>query len=237
MDASGPQFEQAQPATKAISDAQQQATVQFEQEAQVIAGLFPAALLHASSGKTLAATVSAGGYKVHLENILKASGSPTDPIEIMLLHQLVTANSRIADLHAMAACAASPELATAYNLAAAKLMAEFRRSSLALRTYRSAVTPNSMTLVTGNQQVAVIEGENAERTPATKNANSEVSSNQPRLNHVAITNPFPAADCRTPELVEAQRPDARRAQDDPTNGFGEPSLAIFNGAQNTGGKN
>ena len=128
----------------------------------------------------------------------------------MLIEQLVTAHSRIGDLQAEAACAATPESATAYTMAAAKLMAEFRRSSLGLREYRSPVSPKRLTVVTGNEQVAVFEGEASSQPAAEKTSDSELGTTQRRLNHVDLASPFPTTDRSTPEPVEAKRLNPRR---------------------------
>ncbi|MCX5958000.1 MAG: triose-phosphate isomerase [Cyanobacteria bacterium] len=58
---------------------------------------------------------------------------------------------------------ASPEQAVTLNMAAVKLMAEHRKTTLALREYRSPITPKQVTVVrqqnvsAGDQQIALVE--------------------------------------------------------------------------------
>ncbi|MBM4072097.1 MAG: hypothetical protein FJ271_24700 [Planctomycetes bacterium] len=75
-------------------------------------------------------------FKLYLDDIMKSAGNPTDPIERMLIEQLVLAHHNIGRLHVAAATARNAEEANVYNAATARLTAEFRRSALALRTYR-----------------------------------------------------------------------------------------------------
>ena len=62
---------------------------------------------------------------------------------------------------------AKSEMAEAYTASAAKLMAEHRRLTLALRQYRAPVLAKQVTVVknvaAGDQQVAVMQGDGAGR--------------------------------------------------------------------------
>src|SRR5262249_13198001 len=78
----------------------------------------------------------ATGYRAYLDQIRRDAGSPTDPVEIMLLEQLVLAHLRAAQLQANAGQAEGLEAARLYNGAAARLLAEFRLTALALKAYR-----------------------------------------------------------------------------------------------------
>src|SRR5947209_1066733 len=73
---------------------------------------------------------------LYLDELLKQAGAPTDPVERMLLEQLTLAHHNIGRLHVKSSTSGSIQEASAYNGAAARLMAEFRRSSLALKAYR-----------------------------------------------------------------------------------------------------
>ena len=79
------------------------------------------------------------GCQVFLERLLKDAGSPTDPVEVMMLEQLAFAHFRIADLHVGAGLASGIEAIRVYNAVAARLLGEFRRTALALRAYRSRI--------------------------------------------------------------------------------------------------
>jgi hypothetical protein len=76
------------------------------------------------------------GYKLFLENILKDSGDPGDPIERMLIEQLTFAHLRIAQLQSLAGTAKANEAIKLLNSAASRLLGEFRRTALAVRAYR-----------------------------------------------------------------------------------------------------
>jgi hypothetical protein len=78
----------------------------------------------------------AAGYRAFLDRIRQDAGSPTDPVEVMLLEQLVLAHLRAAQLQAHAGQAEGLEAARLYNAAAARLMAEVRQTALALKAYR-----------------------------------------------------------------------------------------------------
>jgi hypothetical protein len=76
------------------------------------------------------------GYRAFLDKIFADAGSPADPVEKMLLEQLVLAHLRAAQLQAHAGMAEGLEAVRLYNAAAARLLAEFRKTALALKSYR-----------------------------------------------------------------------------------------------------
>src|SRR5205823_1341421 len=68
---------------------------------------------------------------------LKASAvRPSDPIEAMLIEQITFAHLRTAQLQAEAAMAVAQESRVRLNAAAARMLAEFRSTVLALKSYR-----------------------------------------------------------------------------------------------------
>jgi hypothetical protein len=79
---------------------------------------------------------TAAGYRAFLDRVRKDAGNPTDPVEVMLLEQLVMAHYRAAQLQASAGQAQGLEAVRLYNAAAARLLAEFRLTALALKEYR-----------------------------------------------------------------------------------------------------
>lgn len=83
--------------------------------------------------------ISASGYRAYLDSLLLDAGNPTDPIEIMMLEQLVMAHFRIAQLHGSAGQAQGIEAVKMLSSAAARLLGEFRRTVLAIRVYRDGV--------------------------------------------------------------------------------------------------
>jgi hypothetical protein len=88
------------------------------------------------------AQFSAAGFKVHLERTLADMGNPTDPVERMMIEQLVLAHFRVAQLHVDAGYCKGAEGMKLYTAATARLLGEFRRTALALRAY-GTTTPES----------------------------------------------------------------------------------------------
>jgi hypothetical protein len=85
---------------------------------------------------------SAAGFKVHLERTLADLGNPTDPVERMMIEQLVLAHFRIAQLHVDAGYCKHAEGMKLYTTATARLLGEFRRTALALRAYGTTTPEN-----------------------------------------------------------------------------------------------
>jgi hypothetical protein len=75
-------------------------------------------------------------FKLYLLQTLEAAGSPSDPIERMLIEQICLAHHNIGRLHVKAATADHLEAERTYIGAAALLTGEFRRSVTALKAYR-----------------------------------------------------------------------------------------------------
>ncbi len=82
--------------------------------------------------------VDLNAYRLFRDRLLADCGSPTDPIEIMIVEQLALAHFNTGLLQSRATNTNTIERAAVYASAAARLMAEFRRSALALQAYRLA---------------------------------------------------------------------------------------------------
>src|SRR5262249_8131885 len=82
------------------------------------------------------ATFDVASYKALLDDYLQAAGATSDPVERMVLEQLFLSHHVVGRLHARAGTRDRLEEVQAFLAAAARLMAEFRRSSLALKAYR-----------------------------------------------------------------------------------------------------
>jgi len=80
--------------------------------------------------------ISASGFRRYLDNILKDAGNPTDPAEIMLIEQLTVCHLRSIILQSQAGQAEGLEAVEVYNAAAARFVAETRKTALALKEYR-----------------------------------------------------------------------------------------------------
>ncbi|WP_337174658.1 hypothetical protein [Paludisphaera sp.] len=76
-------------------------------------------------------------YKKFRDKLLADCGGPTDPVEVMLVEQLALAHLNVGRLHYRSATAEGLEEAKVCGGLAVLLMGEFRRSALALRTYRA----------------------------------------------------------------------------------------------------
>lgn len=190
----------------------------LQAQADAIKQTSTAAALATCLSKTFGKIVGSNGIKAYVDATLAATGDPKDPIERMLVEQLIVAHHRIIELHAESACADTPQVKDLYNTAALRLMNEYRKASLALREYRTPVVSKSLTLVNqqnvaaGNQQIAYVEGEEPHEK---KTSRTELSSKEPKaLTHdIPITlNTEPTASRgREAELVQAKRTDTRGA--------------------------
>ena len=97
------------------------------------------------------------GAKLYLEAVLAEAGRPADPVERILLEQMVMAHHRLSLLNTMTLSAKSPQMVTAINTAATRLLGEIRRLALAIRQYRLPPGQRSFSIV--HQQNVVAKGE------------------------------------------------------------------------------
>ena len=99
----------------------------------------------------LPGSIDTVAVRIFLEDLLARSGSPDDPVEVMLLKQIALANFRLGDLHALAADAKG-EAAKLLNGATARLLGEFRRMILSLATYRTKSTKGNRKAKAGTRK-------------------------------------------------------------------------------------
>jgi hypothetical protein len=78
-------------------------------------------------------------FRRYRDKLIADCGHRCDPIETMLVEQLALAHMNTGLLFHRASASGSAECATAYLAAATRLMAELRRTALALPAYREAV--------------------------------------------------------------------------------------------------
>lgn len=83
----------------------------------------------------------------YVEQLLAESKKTDDPVEVMMIQQLILAHHRVANLHVSAATAEKVDTREKYSAMAQRLLAEFRRLALALREYRSPATGRQSTVV------------------------------------------------------------------------------------------
>jgi hypothetical protein len=113
-----------------------------EQRAANLPRLAPATYLYGAATGLLGPAFDVPVFEVYLAGYLRDAGDPGDPVERMLLEQLAWAHHVLGRLHVQAGSRDNAEEATALHAAAARLMGEFRRSALALKSYRQpAATP------------------------------------------------------------------------------------------------
>jgi hypothetical protein len=87
---------------------------------------------------TVLAGLDVASFRTYRDRLIEDYGSPSDPVVCMLLEQLTLAHLNIGQLFGKASAANSVEVSSTYLAAATRLMAEHRRTSLALPVYREA---------------------------------------------------------------------------------------------------
>jgi hypothetical protein len=130
-------------------------------------------MLHAAMAPTLKG-IDFEAYRLYRDRLLSDAGSPTDPVEVMIIEQLGLAHFTMGLMTAKATNANNVNACGTYAVASARLMAEFRRSALALQAYRHA----SRQLARDSaREVASIEAPGLAGHPAEENiAGGELSA-------------------------------------------------------------
>ena len=93
--------------------------------------------LYGSMGGSHGNMLGPDAYTRYLRDLVADCGAPRDPIEKMIVEQLVLAHANIGRLYMKSGMAGQHEETVAYAAAAGRLTGEFRRLSLALTEYRS----------------------------------------------------------------------------------------------------
>ena len=203
-----------------------------------------ATYLAASAERVLGTHILPQAYAPYMEKLLVDCGNPVDPIEQMLVEQITLAHHNIGRLHVQAARAESIQQANAYNSAAARLLAEFRRTVSTLKSYREPPTTKQVTVVqqqnvAENQQIAYVEGQHAPTDDFKNDRDSELGASQQEvLEHVKETQPFAqSAPCssREEEPVEVARFNDGRPRETPSDRLEEQTLAAIDRAKNSRG--
>jgi hypothetical protein len=96
-----------------------------------------ASQMYIAVSSSIAPDISTEAFKQYRRTLLEQAGSPTDPIEVMIIEQIALAHFHIGRLHLKSCSTAQAQLAVAFADAATRLTAEFRRSALALEDYRA----------------------------------------------------------------------------------------------------
>ena len=146
---------------------------------------------HLSAGLVLATCEQSAlkdkplAFQAYHDNILQKCGQPTDPIEVMLIEQEMWAHMAIGRLYVTAGGANDANALGIFAAAIARMMAEFRRTALALKQYKTSAPPAQLTVVqnthvsTGDQQVAVIGNPSDLRRSEKNGSESQLGSKPP----------------------------------------------------------
>lgn len=189
----------------------------------------------------VAKEIGSAAFKVYQDDLLREAGSPTDPVERMLLEQLTLAHHRVAQLHAQAEQVTSIEAAKVYMTAATRLTGEVRRLALALKQYREPSGKKQFMVVrqqnvsTGGQQVAYLDQTRAPKGQIPfDNVGNELGTK--RLEHAPQAAIIPESQSQAPsgraaEPALAWPADAGRARAAATVGAREPTLDALDGAE------
>lgn len=125
-----------------------------------------ASVLEATLASLHGPAIGSAGYQSLRDRVLRNSGAPSDPIEEMLIEQMVLSNYHIGQLHVRAAEAKSAEVAKVFYTALCRMQGESRKLALALQVYRSPPKQSQFTVIrqanlaAGDQQVAFVDQTN-----------------------------------------------------------------------------
>ena len=108
-----------------------------EQKATRLRDVVPAAYVYGATAGLFQDAIDLASCQVYLHQLLQEAGNPADPIARMMIEQLAMAHHAIGRLHVRAATRDSLPEVVAYHGVLARLMSEFRKTSLALHGLRN----------------------------------------------------------------------------------------------------
>src|SRR5262249_9170058 len=122
--------------------------------------LFAANML---AGLSLDGTAGVVGLRLFFARFREEAGGPNDPVEKLLLDQILAAHVKVAELYALAAGATNIEFVRAYQNAAARLLGMLCQLIATLSGYRASRRPRRRRKLgrdeKGDTQVGSNEGE------------------------------------------------------------------------------
>jgi len=122
------------PASNQSSSAPIHPSMNVDLQASVVKrGITPTALAMVLDMENM---IVAAGCRVYLDDLVRESGNPSDPVEIMLLEQLAMCHQYSIQMQALSKKAEGIEAIELYLSGAARLSSEFRKTALALKEYR-----------------------------------------------------------------------------------------------------
>lgn len=155
--------------------------------------------------------VDCQAFKRYRDNLIAGCGSPSDPIEVMLIEQMALANLNIGRLHFRSATADGLEGARVYGALAIGLTGELRRTAIALQAYRE----KSRAIEAGPSQAAtspvVDPGLAYDRQGVVTEQGSKVGGDEHGHATIPIVAESSPGRGREAEQVEKARPKRRRA--------------------------
>ena len=161
-------------------------------------GKAAAGYLYVIAQQMLGKNIDVDTYCEYRNGFLRACGDPQDPIEVLMVEQLLLAHHSIGRLHCQSALAQHPDLAVAFSNAAARLAGELRRTAVALATYREKSRPtfNEAPGVAG--RIAPEPQQEPERRSQKKQSGSKQGSNGvvPQCLRERMQPPIPAGSRR-----------------------------------------
>ena len=110
--------------------------MQPEQQAAILRDGAGGAYLYGATAAVLGRGVSVPGCQLYLRDFVREARDSLAPVEAILLEELATTHHLVGQLQVRAGAAGAPREAQAYLAAAARLMAEVRRTALALQAFR-----------------------------------------------------------------------------------------------------
>jgi hypothetical protein len=154
-------------------------------------------------------------FKEYRDRLLEDCGNPTDPIEVLIIEQIVLAHFNIGRLQFKAATAEGAEAAKVYGGLAAQLLGELRRTSLALQGYRLSARQLKLTAGVAPAIPAAVAADQGTAMPAATSRSEQPDIEVGRkegddLDDGTIV-PFKAEEPEAGRGGEAQRPETERA--------------------------
>ena len=122
------------PTSSQSSSTPEQPSMNVDLQASVVKrGITPTALAMVLDMENM---IGASGCRVYLDDLVRESGNPSDPVEIMLLEQMAICHQYSIQMQALSKKAEGIEAIELYLSGAARLSGEFRKTALAVKDYR-----------------------------------------------------------------------------------------------------
>jgi len=202
-------------------------------------------VLEATCGSPWKETLKSSFIGQH-DLMLRDSGRPTDPVEVMLLEQILVAFHHSLELQRRMMTVDSLDGVKIYGNAVSSLLGEFRRLTGALQNYRSPrrkkqfVVVKQQNLASGNQQIALVDG--TQTAPSSlklpkNDSSTELNGSQPlAISHQPAKTLLPEpqeGSRREAELVKARPVDGRKQSKTPRRNPKKQTLDVLDRSENT----